>query len=305
MPSRGLDENRVWRGGRGGRGVVACLRAVGGVRRTASVVVSGVLAGVVVCGLGGCRLDTKPGATSIFQAFQEPTPEEAARMAIDRLDANNRYRGTLLLSGQPFASEPLYIQLFADNIKDADPGVRAVSARALGNHGRPEQAPLLIEALKDSDALVRREAARALQRLHDPEAITSLLVAVREPDLDDPEVPSEADPEVRVEAATALGQYAEPKVFEALVQSLADSRLAVNRAAQNSLRVLTGQDFGLDRRGWLDWSKANPDLFKGQAVYNYPVFSREKSLIEYIPFVPQPPNEPTSTPLGMPLPGPR
>jgi hypothetical protein len=293
MPSRGLKEIRGCadrrEGERGGVRAIACA----------------LIAAASLGGLSGCRLDTKPGATSIFQAFQEPTPEEAARMAIDRLDANNRYRGTLLLSGQPFASEPLYIQLFADNIKDADPGVRAVSVRALGNHGRPEHAPLLIEALKDTDALVRREAARALQRLHDPQAVAPLLVAVREPDLDDPEVPSEPDPEVRVEAAAALGQYAEPKVFEALVQSLADSRLAVNRAAQNSLRVLTGQDFGLDRRGWLDWAKDNSELFKGQAVYSYPVFSREKSLIEYIPFVPQPPNEPTSTPLGMPLPGPR
>jgi hypothetical protein len=255
--------------------------------------------------LAGCELNVKPGATSIFQAFAEPTPEEAAVWAIDQVDANNRYRGTLILSSQPFAGEPLYLRLFADNIKDADPGVRAVSARALGNHGKAEHAALLVEALKDRDVLVRREAARALQRLHAPEAAPVLIVASREPDLDNPNVPSEVDGEVRAEAARALGQFAEDRVVQALIAALGDSRLAVNVAAQSSLRTLTGQDFGLNRRDWLDWYGESKAAFAARGVYTFPVFYRERWWYEYLPFVPPPPSDPTGTPLGLPLPGPR
>ncbi len=131
--------------------------------------------------LTGCEssgFELKPGATSIFQGFAPPSPTDAAKWAIDPYDADKRYRGTLLLANAPFANDPLYVQLFTDNAKDKDPGVRAVAARGLGTHGGPEQVPLLVTMLKDEDPTVRTESARALQRLHNPVAIDPLLLAV-------------------------------------------------------------------------------------------------------------------------------
>lgn len=236
-------------------------------------------------------MDLRPGATSVLQIFQQPSPQEAAIMAIDKYDAEKRYQGTLLLATAPFANEPVYQQLFLDNIKDEDPGVRAAATRAIANHGSPEQVPVILERLKDSEPLVRQEAARALQRLHNPLAIDPLIDAL------DSEKETEVD--VRAEAAHALGQYAESKVVQKLVAALDDPQLAVNRNTVESLRTLTGQDFGLDRRAWVRWLNATREPFAARAMYQYPYFTRTKYYIENLPFVPLPPNEPPGSPAGL------
>lgn len=252
--------------------------------------------------LSGCRIDTK-GQDSILAAFQGPSIGDAALMAVDPYSADNRYKGTLIIGSQPFAGEELYMRLFLENVNDPDPRVRVASMRAIANHGRPEQAPLLIEGLSHPDPFVRVEAARGLQRLYNTQAIDPLVIASREPDLEKPDVPAEASAAVRVEAVDALGQYADDRAMQALIAALNDSDLAVNRTAQNSLRTLTGQDFALNQRAWLDWYGEAKSPFANRSVYEYNAFARGKKWYEYLPFVPSPPNEPTSSPNGFPLGG--
>ncbi len=251
---------------------------------------------VACAAMGGCGwvdFEPRPGATGLMDAFfTQPTPLEAAQMAIDPYNPNDRYRGTLLLANAPFAGEPVYLRLFEDNIKDADPSVRTAATRALANHGQPRHVPLLIEALSDEDRLVRQEAARGLQRLHDVRAINPLIRAMRER--------TEDSADVRTEAALALGQYAEHRVLDALFEALDDRSLTVNRAAESSLRTLTGQDLGLDRTMWVAWSLETTDAFAGRQAYLFPVFSRQRYIIEYLPFIPRPPNETPAAPAGMP-----
>lgn len=256
--------------------------------------------GAIVClTLGGCgAFDGVPrGTQSLLQVFQpQTTPTEAAEMAIDPYSPERRYQGTTLLSNADFGGLPVYIALYIDAIDDADPGVRAAGVRALGRHGEPEHVPLIVERLKDPDRNVRVEAARALQRVHNPAAVPALLETLRED--------KEADADVRVAAAEALGQYPEARVVQALIAALADSRLAVNHAVRHSLVTLTGQDFNVDRRAWLDWYDSTRDLFAGQQPYVYPAFRRGKRPYEYLPFIPPPPNETASTPVGLdPTPG--
>jgi hypothetical protein len=241
----------------------------------------------------GCT-DLRPGATSVLDLFSTgPTPQEAAEWAVDKYDPDKRYRGTLALSNAYFGSEPLYVELYVKNASDPDPGVRAVAIRALGNHGGPEHVPLILEGLSETNRNLRLESMRALQRIHEPSVVGSLIERL------DPA--NEADAEVRAESATALGQYAENRVVEALISAMEDSSLAVNRAALSSLRVLTGQDFGFDMRAWIDWDKATRDRFAARGTYQYPVFQRDETFLEtVIPFLPRPPNEPAASPVGMP-----
>jgi HEAT repeat protein len=246
--------------------------------------------------LGGCQtnnpLNMRPGAKSILESIAaEPSPAEAVDMALDKYDANRRYRGTLLLANAYFGGQPPYLDLFERHLGDPDPGVRSAAARALGLHGRPEHAPRLAALLADPDPLPRGEAARALQRLHNPRAIDALverLDAAREPEY-----------VVRAEAATALGQYPERRVVEKLIASLADDSLAVNAACAGSLRTLTGQDFGFDRAGWQRWYEGASAPFAAQAVYVYRGFHRRRKWWESLPFVPPPPNEPSAVPVGL------
>jgi hypothetical protein len=253
----------------------------------------------------GCELNLRPGAESIFDAFADGprTPPQLAAMAIDPYDANSRYIGTLGLANMWFASEPLYIKLFVDNIRDSDPAVRGAASRGLANHGDPSHAPLLVTALSDRDHGVRLEAARGLQRLHNPAAIDALLIAVREPLLarDGRTIQQgELNPEIRAEAAIALGQYAQVRVLQALIAAVDDSNLTVNRTALSSLEILTGQNLGYSRSAWLEWLGRAQDPFAQRGEYVFPVFQRRHRIYEHLPFVPQPPNETPGTPAGMP-----
>jgi hypothetical protein len=236
--------------------------------------------------------DVPRGTQSLFQAFMPQTsPSEAADMAVDPYSPERRHRGTTLLSHADFGGGPVYMELYLDAVRDEDAGVRAAGVRALGRHGEPEHAMILVERLGDPDRMVRIASARALQRIHNPSVVPALLTAIRED--------RESETDVRIAAAEALGQYAEPRVVQGLIAALADPRLAVNHAVRRSLVTLTGQDFGVDRRAWLDWNDAAPDLFAGRQPYVYPAFNREKRLVEFLPFVPPPPNEVPSPPVGV------
>ncbi len=232
------------------------------------------------------------GTTSLLEVFRPQTsPAEAAAMATDPYSAENRYRGTILLSNADFGGQGVYLELYLDGMDDPDPGVRSAAVRALGRHGDPEHVGLMIDALTDKSKIVRVEAARALQRVHSPDAVMPLIRAINRD--------NESEADVRAAAADALGQYRQNIVVQALISALRDPRLVVNNRVQHSLLVLTGQNFGLDRRAWIDWYNSTEDVFAGAQPYTYPVFNRKKRLVEYLPMIPPPPNETSSTPVGM------
>lgn len=242
--------------------------------------------------LAGCSIDNPTGSDSLLGALAPPTPAEAADMALDREDSDRRLRGTLLLANAPWGGDDIYLTMYRDYIADDEPAIRAAATRALGNHGLVGDAPTIAAMLGDASPIVRVEAARALQRIHNPAVVPPMLAR-----LDDDTEP-EAD--IRAEVAHGLGQYAEFSVVQALIGALADRQLRVTHAARESLRTLTGQDFGFDRAGWTRWASAADDPFAARSAYVYPVFDRPKRLWEYLPFVPPPPNEQEATPLGLP-----
>lgn len=250
-------------------------------------------AAVAIIAVAGCDTGSamRPGAKSVLDAFAPPSPEEAARMAIDEFDANRRLQGMQLLAGASFAGEPLYLDLFRKSTKDTDAGVRAVGARAVGTHGQPEDVPTLVALLKDDDDAVRVEAARALQRLHNDVAVPPLLDAINSS--------KESDERVRREAALALGQYKDTRVAESLIAALDDESVGVNFAVRDSLRVMTGQDLGLARKDWATWYREAKQPFAGGSAYQFPVYTREKRLWEYLPFVHQPAIETPASPAGL------
>lgn len=239
-------------------------------------------------GSKGARSDPK----SILSALNTlPTPADAARWAVDPYDADKRQRGILLLANAPFGGELVYVDLYEAALDDPDSGVRLSAIRGLALHGAPRHAPLIAPFLTDGDRLVRWEAARALQRIHNPEVVKPLIDRLDqaiEPDFD-----------VRAAAATALGQYPERRVAQALIAALRDPSLLVNDAAERSLHTLTGQSFGYDAREWTKWLAASDAPFAGRLAFEYPVFHRDKRWYEWlIPFY-RPPNETPGSPVGM------
>ena len=248
----------------------------------------------------GSDLNTQQAAKteSIFGLFSPPKPAEAAAWSQDPFDPDKRYRGTNLLANAPFGGEEVYVRMFASKLgappatePDPDPGVRGIAARALGMHGDPASADLITPLLKESEKNVRLEAARALQRLHNPKAVEFMLPLVQQK--------NEIDADVRSEIATGLGQYAERRVVQGLIGALDDDSFLVTSATRRSLETLTGEDFAEDQRAWLVWLGKAENPFAGRKPFMYPVFNRDKFWYERLPFIPPPPNEISSNPVGM------
>jgi len=247
--------------------------------------------------LAGCAddLPLAGGATSdtdsILSLFAPPSPAEAAAMAVNEFNADDRQTGILLLSNAPWGGADVYVRLYRLGLDDEDSAVRSAAARALGLHGEVEDAVRVAELLTDPDRLVRWEAARTLQRLHNPRVVGRLLTRT--------DIRREQQAQVRAAAATALGQYAEQRVLDALILALDDPDLTVNAAARQSLRTLTGQDFGFEPRPWVTFARGTGDPFAGRVEYRFPAFHRDRKWFEYFnPFF-EVPNELSAVPVGM------
>jgi len=246
--------------------------------------------------LAGCQggSGVSFGEDSIITRLLNQPQANPAELARDPYDPDARYRGTVRLTLELLEPDDRILDIFRDNLNDEYASVRAAAARGLATHGVAADGALLASALDDPEPLVRRTAALGLQRIHEPSATDRLL------DLIDPV--REPDQNVRVEAALALGQYPKSDVVVGLVKSLrsdTEQSLAVHAAVARSLRLLTGQDYGLDFLAWQAWIDENGRWFTDQQTYTYPVFSRNRAWWEYLPWLPVPPNEESSTPVGL------
>ena len=242
------------------------------------------------CQGGGIRF----GEDSVFNNIFATPQDNPAELARDPYDPDARYRGTVRLTVELIEPDDRILDIFRINLRDDDASVRAAAARGLATHGVAADGALLAEALDDPEPIVRRAAAMGLQRIHEPEATDRLLELI---------VPTiEPDQNVRVEAALALGQYPQSDVVVGLLASLrseTEQSLGVHAAVVRSLELLTGQDYGLDFIAWQRWIDENPRWFADQREYTYPVFSRSRAWYEYLPWLPLPPNEEPSTPVGL------
>lgn len=226
-----------------------------------------------------------------------PSPQEAAQWAVDTTDPENMRRGVALLGTSTFGGVDVYVKLYrfyAEDVKD--PLVQAAAISALGRFGESADAVLIARKLVSAEevrqakklhggegvdgpfpAQVRLASAIALQRLHNPSVTEAMWRTL----LDE-----SAEPEIRIELAIGLGQYPEDGVFDALVTSLDHSELAVNLAALDSLRVITGNDRGLSRIGWLAWHSATPpsEHYLVHTTYLYPTYQRHLGFWDYVVF---------------------
>lgn len=216
--------------------------------RAAQRMAKAVLGLALLAVVGGCQSNGNPDSTflgDLIGDISPPTPSQAARDAFNVYDPDARRRAVALLSASPFGGEAPYVRTYRLLMDDPDPTVRAACLAALGLHGGPEDVPLMTDHLTHPVNFVRWEAAKALQKVHDPRAVRPLLNALR----------NDEDLDVRLAAATALGQYRDAEVFGTLVGALSDRDYGVRQAAADSLATLTGQGFGVDAPAWLAWSQ--------------------------------------------------
>jgi HEAT repeat protein len=111
-----------------------------------------------------------------------------------------------------------------DSFDDSDPRVRARVARACGRLEDARATDALIERLSDPKAEVRREAAEALGAIGNRQALTALLDM-----FDDERAP------IRRIAVGAMGNFGNSRPVEGLVGALSDDDASVRRTAVYSI----------------------------------------------------------------------
>ena len=246
----------------------------------AGVILAGAnLAGAILACTTLCACDTiGSDFRSMADVLSPPSPTEAAQWAVDTTDAENMRRGVVLLGTSSFGGVDAYIKLYRFYVKDMkDPLVQGAAISALSRFGNPEDAVLIAERLDSEYPHVRLAAALGLQRIHNVSVSQAMWKKMGDE--------SEAQ-ETRVELAIGLGQYPQDDSFQALVTALDHSELTVNLAALDSLRLMTGNDLGIDRMRWLGWYETTPveKRFRGQNFYLYPTFQRHLGFWDYVVF---------------------
>lgn len=209
------------------------------------------------------------------QQISPPTPGEAAAWAVDPTNPTLQREGLALLASASFGGNEEYLKLYRVYVEESlDPLVKAAAIAALARHGTPDDAFLIAKQLKAPNVHVRFAAANGLQRLHQPRVEQEIWLAMG----------TEEDSSVRIELALALGQYRSDAAFQALVAALDEPDLAVNRAAEWSLWIMTGQDHGLNRPAWLKWyeSTAVAERFTPETNYLYLTYQRPSSWLASI-----------------------
>ncbi|MHC4709293.1 MAG: HEAT repeat domain-containing protein [Planctomycetota bacterium] len=230
---------------------------------------------LAACGLAGCS-SMGQDLSEFGDSLTPTTPAEAARMMVDPYDPDSRRRGIVLIANSPFGGADAYLAVYRDRVAhETDPLAKAAAITALGRYGTPPDAPAIAACLEDEQFQVRWEAAKALQRIHNPVVVPLLVPILRNRD---------EQPDIRVAAAVALGQYPQDRVFQALVEALDARELAVNAAARTSLGTLTGQNFDMDPAAWLRWYNGVANPFEDQQEYLYPTYQRDETWLEKMAF---------------------
>ena len=229
--------------------------------------------GLAVASGGGCV--TRKSVRKTIPGLFPPTPREAVLGSFNLYDPDLRCGSVNLLAAAPFGGEPQYVRVYRLLLDDPDPTVRAACAHALGLHGDVADIERLVPRLSDRAALVRWAVAGALQKIHSPSAAKPLMTAMAD----------DADADVRMAAAAALGQYPQRPVFDALVGALEDPHYSVVAAARRSLETLTGYDFGSDGAMWLVWAKqAGNAMFEHQETYTWKPYQRPSGVMQKVKF---------------------
>jgi HEAT repeat protein len=153
-------------------------------------------------------------------------------------------------------------RVLAEALKSQDPAVRREAAEAIAAASRIENPDTLSSALQDDDWRVRRSAVQGFARSGDSSFVRSIIESVRhnhrhfgllssalkllaltEHNVTDPLIAllDDPEPDVRIQAALALGEQHDQKATDALVNALDDDHTNVRFQAIESLGRLRAE----------------------------------------------------------------
>jgi hypothetical protein len=123
---------------------------------------------------------------------------------------------------------------------EPDPLVRQAVVKAIAEFRTPMAQQVLEAGLQDADKSVRVACCQALGRRGETASVDSLATALR----------SDEDIDVRLAATEALGQIKSPESIQAITVALDDRDPAMQYVGVESMKSITGQDYGPDVQTW-------------------------------------------------------
>ena len=123
---------------------------------------------------------------------------------------------------------------------EPDPLVRQAVVGAIAEFRTPMAQQVLEAGLTDENEAVRVACCQALGRRGETASVATLANVLR----------AEKDIDVRLAAAEALGKIKSPEAIQALVVALDDRDPAMQYVGVQSMKSITGQDYGPDVQAW-------------------------------------------------------
>ena len=160
-------------------------------------------------------------------------------------DADLRRDGVYMLAKGDATDWPVTPKILSTMAKgDPDAQVRAVAVSVLAKIDDDSYLQEVLPiATKDSSSLVRMECVNILAGQTNDQGLEILLKMLRDDD----------DSNIRTHAAQALKNYRQQKALRALLAGLADEQFSVSYQSRDSLREITGKDFGYNQASWQNW----------------------------------------------------
>jgi len=150
------------------------------------------------------------------------------------------------VSGQQAAE--LSERLAKEIQQEQDPLVRMNIVRALAEVPDPRAAAVLHAGLEDPDNSVRIACCEAWAKRGGADAVQEMATVLQ----------AESDIDVRMAAARALGDLRDPTAVKPLADSLSDNDPAMQRRAIESLKRVSGKDYGYDIQAWRQYAAGEP-----------------------------------------------
>jgi HEAT repeat protein len=123
---------------------------------------------------------------------------------------------------------------------EPDPLVRKAVVEAIAEFRTPMAQQVLEAGLADQDEMVRIACCQALGARAEAASVPILAAALRD----------EKNQDVRIAAAQALGQIKSPDAIKALSVALDDRDPAMQYVGVQSMKSITGQDYGPNVQAW-------------------------------------------------------
>lgn len=152
----------------------------------------------------------------------------------------------LVMSTLPPAEQQAKAEIYANAYRDeADALIRAEILKAIATCGSPLAAETIKAGMGDASRDVRIAGCEAWAKHGGPQAIPQLSEALRK----------DASVDVRLAAVRCLGKVGGQDAITALAPALEDPDPALQYRAVQSMRLISGKDFGDDANAWREFAK--------------------------------------------------